>query len=439
MREVQEINRSLVSIFDIEGFSRRSNPQQAALVSSFVDVIEQHLQALSPLHPDVFSTGDGAIVSLGRSCAIDAPSVTGFMTFVIEAMTHLLKEGVIIRTAVHYSERDSIIPLANSPFFKGGYIQIGDTINHATRILGFCEPRELMISDATYQLLQRVSLDVGSYHRNDPFFTKHGELLRTFTYSPDEAGSKYFYHPDSPWHPYKKYSYFPPVKSDTLEYFANNGLGRELQLVISHAYDAWRLLSDTMSFLSNNNVMQVLCQLQYDPTDKLYVLSRNDIRGFWEQVRIDTYIQRMKARTTARNPYVNQVRIMVFDKERDDASLMPNTKMFEALESLHATNSFFRYPSDMLRSKYSRLEELRFGFTVSTKHQYAIVPIPAPDPIAADELRGGRLGAMLSKYTEYNPSDGPMKAIITADKSLVSWLIREFEELTHDQDIEVIK
>lgn len=439
MRQIQEIDRSLVAVFDIEGFSRTSNPKQAALVSAFVDIIEQELEPIANLKPDVFSTGDGAIVAVGRNCRIESSSATGFLAFILAAMIRLLKEQIIVRAALHYSERDSIIPLTGSRYFGGGYIQIGDTINHATRVLSFCDPRELMISDATHQLLQRLNINVQAFFCNEPFTTKHGEIVRTYTYDTTGAEAALFYHPNSPWHPYKKYSYFPPVKNEILGVFTQHGLGRELQLVISHAYDSWRLLSDTKSFLSSNNVMQVLSQLQYDPSDRVYVLSRNDIRGFWEQIRIDTYIQRMRSRTTADNPYINQVRVMVFDSEKDDYILMPHEKMFTALKNLHRSNTFFGYPSDMLKSTYDALEQLRFGFTLSTKHRYAVIPIPAPEPIAPEELEPKRIGAMLSRYSEYNPSDGPMKAIITADEDLVSWLIQQFEGLLRDQDVEVIK
>lgn len=437
MSDSNEIDRSLVAIFDLEGFSRRNNPQQALLVKQFVEVLDEELVALAPLSPDVFSTGDGAIVSLGRQCKVVDSTVKPFLEFIITFMSRLLKSGVVIRCAVHYSERDSIISVRDSRFIRGEYIQIGDTINLATRILTFSEPRELMISQSFHKLLHDVDLeDLHKFQKNQEFMTKHQIPLRTYTYDPSEEDRRYFYCPDSPWHVYKRYSYFPPVETETLQYFMDNGLGTELENVISNAYDSWRFLSDTRSFLSWNTVLKVLCQLEYDPDDTVYVLSRNDIKGFWNQTKKDRYLKHLKVRTNDKRPYINQTRVIIYDSScfGDTNKIAPPGDIFYSIRDLHNTNSLFFFPSDLLELRYPRLAALRFGFTLSKSHRYAVIPIPAPEGIQAQQFWPNRIQQLLAGYKNYDESYGPMKAIITANPTYISELVGQMERLLEDVD-----
>lgn len=437
MSDSQIIDRSLVVVFDLEGFSRRSNPEQTRLVKRFVEILDEQLEALASFAPDAFSTGDGAIVSLGRGCTIDKSVVRSFLDFVITFMSLLLKEGVVIRSAVHYSERDSVIPVGDSKFIRGEYIQIGDTINISTRILTFCEPRELMVSQSFHRLLQDVDLEgLHKFHENQEFVTKHHTPLRTYTYDPPEVDRNYFYCPDSPWHAYKRYSYFPPVETQILQYFMDNGLGTELETVISNAYDSWRFLSDTRSFLSWNTVLGVLCQLEYDPADTVYVLSRNDIKGFWEQKQKERYLKYLKTRTNDKCPYINQTRVIVYDSSRfgDSEEIAPPGDVYYSLEDLHKTDSLFFFPSDLLEVKYPKLAALLFGFTLSRSHRYAVIPIPAPEGIQAQQFWPDRIQQLLASYDKYDESYGPMKAIITANPTYISELIGQMEKLLRDVD-----
>jgi len=98
MQPIELIDRSLVAIFDIEGFSKQNPEHQAELVNAFIDFLNSHLANLSDLNPDAFSTGDGAIVSLGRSCTVNKSVVKRFIDFVIEFTSTLLCQGLIIWT-----------------------------------------------------------------------------------------------------------------------------------------------------------------------------------------------------------------------------------------------------------------------------------------------------------------------------------------------------
>lgn len=440
MSELQEIHESLVVIFDLEGFSKPNPVQQAKLVHSFVENLDARLNALDDLDPDAYSTGDGAVVSIGRHCKIDRDEVTRFLGFVIDLTSHLLKAGLIVRVAANYSDRDHAVPLDPSGHIKGPCIQIGDTINVAARILTFCDPREIMISRALYELLRKLDLEnIHSFHRNDDYVTKHEEVLSTYSYNPPKRLRQLFYCPDSPLHSYKRYWNFPPIKPDTLKYFIDNGLVFELDKVISNAYESMRFMNHTMSFLSWSSVLNVLTSLRYDPEDTVYVLSRNDhAAGFWTQSRRGRYVHYLSSNAEDHEGYINQTRIMVYDDSRAEAELMPDKDIFHDLEKLHNTKTFFRFPAGQL-FRFPRVAELRFGFTVSKRHKFAIIPIPSPEEIEAQKLGSEHIGELLKLYVDFDVTDGPMKAVITADDAYVSELISGIEAILSDSQIRKIK
>jgi len=439
MARIQEIDRSLVAIFDIEGFSKEGPETQAKLVNSFIALLSENLKGLEDIKPDAFSTGDGAIVSVGRNCELDKHTVKLFMDFVINSALSMLKEGLIIKTAVNYSEKDRVLVIDASANIQGKYIQIGDTINNVARIITFCEPREIIIDASVYGFLRKMGLDkTYPFFKNDPLTTKHNVILNTFTYDPPEDEKDYLYSPHCPSHYYKKFSYFPPVKTSILEYFMQHGLDFELKNVISYAFDSMRELNDTMKFVSWHSVLDVLMQLRYNPKDTVYVLSRNDrASGFWTQPRKNKYINHLKSYAGKYGGYINQTRVLVYD-DSEPQRLMPEDDIFFDLQKLHNTNTFFSFPSSCLL-KYEKLNGLIFGFTLSTKHKYAIIPIPAPEAFGTSTPKLDNIGETLKLYEGYNVAHGPMRAIITADKKYVEQLIKEMRALLKDSRIIKLK
>ena len=88
-----------------------------------------------------------------------------------------------------------------------------------------------------------------SFFENEPLTIKHNKTLKTFTYDPSKDESKYLYSPHRSSHGYKKFSYFPPIKTSTLDYFKQHGLDFELKNVISYAFESMRELNATMKFI----------------------------------------------------------------------------------------------------------------------------------------------------------------------------------------------
>ncbi len=438
MTTFAQIDRSLVAIFDIEELSVRTPEKMAQKVHSFLELLSNHVQALEDLHPDCFSTGDGVIVSIGRKCHLDGSSTKRFLQFAIDFMVNLCKSDVPVRTALNYSEGDRIVP-GSGGALAGQYIQVGDAINIAARVITFCEPRELMVTAAVQQLMRNHELgDVFALHHNELLVTKHGLNLATYTYIPPKELKGMLYSPDSPLHPYKRFTSFPPLKLKTLSQFMANGLDVELRKVVSNAYDSMNYINETRTFLSASEVLRVLTRPNYDPDDTVYVVSRNDRKtGFWTQRRQTQYVSFLAGNAARHGGCINQTRVWVYDEAEPDPPVLEDDILCQ-LRRFHAPGRLLNFPVSLLYA-YEHIAQLIFGFTLSRKYRYAIISIPGADVIDANRLRTEYLGELLQLYKDYDAADGPMKAIITADEGYVDTLITEFENLLRDPSAKVIE
>lgn len=346
MSQIQEVDRSLVVVFDIEGYSQKTPQTQANLVSRFIEHLTEKLKRLKAVQPDAFSTGDGAIVSVGRNCRLDKQATRLFVDFVIDFALSMLKEGLVLRTAVNYSEKDRVVIIDEAELIEGRFIQTGDTINIATRVLSFCDPREIMIHESVHNFLRLMSLEKAyPFTENGPFRTKHGVELKTYTYDPPEDQRDYFYAPDSPAHRYKKFSYFPRIKNSLIEHFRRVGLEFELIDVISYAFQSMQELNRTNKFVSWHSVIDILVNLRYDSSDSVYVLSRQDrASGFWTQPRINRYITYLRTNAGVSGGHINQTRVRIYDATMT-RDLMPTQDIYWQLRKLHRPGTYFMAPS----------------------------------------------------------------------------------------------
>jgi len=438
MTEIVDVNRTLVVIFDIEGFTRRALPDQARSVQLFIESLNGHLASIASEKPDMFSTGDGAVVSIGRDCVVNSLATRKFMDFVIKFTMDANRTGIVLRSSMNYSAMDRVLLTRGLNFVQGNYIQIGDAINIAARIIHYCEPKEILISRAMYQWIQNCELGQDyAFSENDAFTTKHGERIETYTYIPTNEQAQYLYGPGNPIHEFKKYNYFPPISQTMVEFFRNNGLYFELKKVISGAYESIESINTTYNMLSWHSVINVLTQLRSDPDDKVYVISRAD-RGanFWTQPRKDAYVTFLKHNARVAGGHINQTRIVVYNAEED--RIVDDNDIHFDLEKLHAPNSYFSITANRLIA-FEDLNKLIFGVTISTKNKYAIISIPSPESMDIAFPGLTDIGAAVGFYRDYDIEHGPMRAIITAAPRYVARLIKEFEELLKDNQLHTIK
>lgn len=418
------IDRTIVCIFDIEGYSKKEPLEQAAALKHFFDSLNNHLSTLSCLTPDAYSTGDGAIIAIGRKCKITGEVCSKFLNFTIEFVHQMHLVGLIMRTAVNYSEFDRLINIKPYKSIHGAYVQSGDAINKASRMLSFCEPKEILISEPLAEFMKRQGIfNAGLFYKNDPLTTKHKEILETYSYIPPNSDDL-LYSPFSPTHQYKKYSYFPPLGGEVVRFFMETGIEFELKKIVSQAFDSIKNINFTRNVLSWNNIVNVLSQLKYDPDDKVYIISRHDKENnFWTQQNKNMYINYLKTRSL---PYgsINQFRIRIYGDEK----IMRDDDIHHDLIKLHRPRTYFSLAAcDLVNSPI--LNSLIFGATISTKYKYAIIATPAPEAMDTTFPDLENIGLTLERYKEYDSSHGPMKAIISADEKYVLRLINEFEQL----------
>jgi hypothetical protein len=435
---VAQMERVLISIFDIAASAEKSAEQQADFIRAFLNSFSSHIADLADLHPDRLLTGTGAIVQIGRGCAVDAVSTRRLMEFAVGFASGLCEKGIPLRTAINYSEGDQFA-LGTKDLFGGSYIQLGDTIHTALNTLAFCEPCEIIVAESVRDLLRHHGLDeTFLLQRNERLLTKQGMHLDTYTYDCSLGENNSLYSPRTISHPYKRFTTFPPIQAEALQYFLANGLESELFKVVSNAFTAISQINDTKSFLSSSEVLQVLTSTTYDPDDSVLVISRNDRpTGFWTQRRKKQYITFLKEHAANSKGHINQTRIWIYDDSSEE-DLMPKSSIFNELAPLHAPKTLFNFPVVPLQ-KYGHLAQLIFGVTLSTKHGYAIIPTPSTDLFDASRLGTEHIGELLWQHREYDDADGPMKAIITADSSYVATLQAEFSKLIHDPAITCLR
>jgi hypothetical protein len=236
---------------------------------------------------------------------------------------------------------------------------------------------------------------------------------------------------------------FPKIDSEIMRVFAEAGLDSELKNVLDYAYNLMSSIGKTKTFLSNHEVLQVLTSIRYDPDDKVYVVSRDDQQnGFWIQKRRRIYISYLE-KNAGQTGHINQTRVKVWDDAQDEKYLEDNEEetlldITMDLKKLHNLKTFFSYPKSAL-FKYDTISKLLFGFTLSTKHKYAIISVPPIDDLNPRDLTSESFGPTIARYSNYDAADGPMKAIITCDLEYIKKLTCEIEDLLRDPNIIVIR
>jgi hypothetical protein len=274
------------------------------------------------------------------------------------------------------------------------------------------------------------------FRRNEPLRTKHLQVLDTYTFEAPEPWAQLFYSPNSSLHKYKRYSSFPPIKGATLELFERYGLDFEIGRVIKSAYSAMETINTTRTFLSWSPALRVLGQLKYDRTDRVLIVSRNDHPGFWTQSRRSEYLTDLE-RIAAQDGLINQTRIMIYGQDGLHHMTPTDQDLHQRLLAVHGPNTFYSFEARRL-FKYEAVDSLIFGFTLSTKHKYAVIPVPAGEEALA-QITPDNIGELLRRYDTYDPGDGPMKAVITANSDFINQLITECQAIIEAPEITRLK
>ncbi|WP_028316390.1 hypothetical protein [Desulfatibacillum aliphaticivorans] len=432
MGKMERLNRVVVAIFDIVSYSKKTLDQQKEDVEFFIQELEVNLESLSEYEPDVHSTGDGAIISLGRKCDINKNVMEKFTHFIINFAIDMCQNGLEVKASANYSEFDHVFITKDYQFVQNKVIQIGDTINIAERILNFCDDREIMISKSYYDLLRNLNIGTKfEFVPNDVLICKHGIELQTYTYSPPVDYKECVYSPSSPGHTFKKYSYFPPIKGDVLRFYMSIGLDHELDKVASRAFETVKQVNITKNMATHTHVIDILNQLNYESDDNVLVISREDQKAaFWKQIKGGKYISNLESNAKKSGGTINQTRIRVYNSANSDSGLADDNGILGKLAAIHKKNTYYSIHDFFPELQKSReLNALLFGCTISTKYKYAIIPIPDIDTEDVCVPDCGNIGTALKQYDGYDAVKWPMKTIIATEEKYIDKLIEEYQIL----------
>ncbi len=111
-------------------------------------------------------------------------------------------------------------------------------------------------------------------------------------------------------------------------------------------------------------------------------------------------------------------------------------KMHKELLELHSENTYFAKDSFDIY-KYEKIKSLIFGFTLSVKRKFAIIPIPPIENFNQNILTGcvkDYYRQIEFYFKDYDFKPGHLRCIITSDESFVNSLIYEFRRLQSEAD-----
>jgi hypothetical protein len=254
---------------------------------------------------------------------------------------------------------------------------------------------------------------------------KHGAVLHTYSYVPRElSDDACLYSPRSALQSYKQYSYFPPLDKSTVEQVAERALTEELRAAVDGAYAAMAQINDTLTFASWSSVLRILRNIAYDPADDILVVWRTDsvhdtaATSWWRQPEAQEYLRYLSQNSRASR--FNQRRLVIYDGENPPDP--PDT-----LRDLHYRNDgTLRAIHSVLLRREGFLGKLRFGVTLSRTKEWALISIP-PTALAERRYEPERTANLIGTMGNYEANQGPMRALVSADRTFVRSLIDEFD------------
>jgi hypothetical protein len=405
---------------------------QPGIVAIFLEEFNRAIAAIRSVKPGASFNGKQAILAVEIGNRLNRVATREFLQSVVILAEVLVVKGALARVAIEFSQ-GCVVPFAPINGCPDQGIPLGPAVDLATELLAHSQAGEVICSDSARGLVDEAGLLADfPLFRNDAFFTRRGTAAYTHSFDPTGSKMSSLYNPHVPSHSYRRFTSLPSIESSTLQSFIGNGLEQELRRVVSGAYDAIIQVTKGETFFTSSDVLDVLTRVNYDPSDRVLVISRNDRpTGFWNQGRKKQYIKFLKENGQLWSGRINQVRVWVFDETLED-DLMPRTSIFNELAPMHSPKTLFSVSAGLLQN-YSILSGLIFGVTVSTKHRYAIISVPSTVQIDSASIETDEISELLWRNRDYSDLDGPMKAIITADEQFVSNLIDEFDSLLQDE------
>jgi hypothetical protein len=422
--------QSYVVIADIVGYSEASQVDQAKWIEHFLSILRAALDEAVPGRRNLFPTGDGAILCTYPAEPTIMEEAAACPLNFARALLKANRTGPFkLRISINYSPRDTLLNIASYGPLHTDYIQVGDGINLAERALHFAEPNEIVYTES-YWNCRRVTglLDKLSYYPHRSVFVKHMREMRLYSYRPRQDELAYIYAPPDPSEQhFKRFAYFPPLQSRTIERFRRVGLRDELAVLCNYAYDSIAVVNTQSAFISWSDIYDILIRLQGKSKTRSLVLSRADQRhNFWSTDSARSYMDHLL--WLKKQGLFNQARLFIYDPRistdvaRDDVA--------DCLRELHNDDVSLR-KLHKAHLGMNVLSNYLFGVTIFPELECAVAPIPAPrsyneyiQTLGFTDVHKVALG-----YSDLDFGNTSFKALVLADPDSVQELVHAFDRL----------
>lgn len=138
-----------VVFIDVVGYTRYSVARQVELKQTLMGLIAQSQAPIAEGDCIMLDTGDGAALGF-----LAGPEDAMFAAHVLVSGAHQVQpEPMVLRVGIHIGPVKRVQDINNRPNL------IGDGINVAQRIMSFCEPGQVLVSRAYYEVIACLSDD----------------------------------------------------------------------------------------------------------------------------------------------------------------------------------------------------------------------------------------------------------------------------------------
>lgn len=422
-------------ISDIVGFSEKESVTQVEWVAEFLQILGQAVRELKQFN--IFPTGDGAIVCIYHEGPPSRETAILPLNFARTLLRLNTRKLFKLRISINYSGMETLLDLSSFEALVTSQIQVGNGINLAERLIHFAEPNEIVVTGQYYDQL----LDVGfsmqpRFYIHRDVFVKHMRTLRLFSYKPTADEEEYIYHPPTKDEQhFKRYAYFPPLRSDTIERFRQLDLRHDLEQLCRYAYDTIAAVNRERIYISWESVYDVLKNVPPDGEDEILVISRSDRPGnFWSTPASRKYLRYLRKQSEGKRFVQN--RIFLYDPDREE-SIAPED-VLSILRELHAVGTL--HSLDVAYTHGNVLMNYLFGVTIFPRLHCAVAPIPTPDSYD-DYLQTIVFGRPQDAFRRFSDADfqsSGFKALVIANEETVDDLVTAFEALRRHRGLEAI-
>lgn len=425
---------SYVVLLDIVGFSEGGSEEQAECVNDFLKLLETNLSILGGQKFNIFPIGDGSILCIYEETPSPTATTSELPLTFARAMLKTNKDNNFdLRISINYSKIERIISVKHLKI-DTSHIQIGNGINVAERIIHFCEPNEIIVSEDYWDVLFQLKIPIRSqFHSHKKVFVKHMKDLKIFSYLPAEDEKSFIYdlRNEGRQH-FRKYAYFPPVKGPIIQRIKNIGLDNDLQQMCAYAYDTLTSINMNKMFISWGGIYETLKKIPTEQEKEILVISREDLKGdFWSTDGAENYLRHLERLSGQ----FKHSRIFIYDPHL--GSTTPD-EIIERLARLHQRGTLKKIDREYIPA--NALLKYSFGITIFPNLKCAIAPLPVP--LSYDEyvnnLRFTEVENMSLRYGNRNFENTIFKALVIINEDIINDLTSDFNSLRKHPMIEEI-